>query len=275
MTELAFKQRWIPQYLEDIHVMHRVTSTYSSTWHTHEELQLMTAQGSSWRLDYQGSRHRVAPGLVTLSHPGEVHRAYLSERRRCSFLGVRVRPHLLQRRVEEMTGRSQMLALSTLPIDDPVLTQLVLTLHNSIHNRQTNALLQQSLLVDILEWLILRHAEPAGTLQGVGIERQPVKRSREYLHEHFAHQVPLETLAGVANLSVYHFSRAFRKETGVPPHTYQIQLRIARARALLLGGKSIGEVALETGFTSQSHLGMHFKRLLGVTPGQYVKTAKS
>jgi AraC-like DNA-binding protein len=56
---------------------------------------------------------------------------------------------------------------------------------------------------------------------------------------------------------------------GVPPHAYQIQLRIARARHLLALGMPPSAVAAEVGFHDQSHFIRHFKRVLHVTPGEF------
>ena len=56
---------------------------------------------------------------------------------------------------------------------------------------------------------------------------------------------------------------------GVPPHAYLRQIRIAQAKKLLKSGLSLADVAQTVGFTDQSHLNRWFKRLWGITPGQY------
>ena len=61
----------------------------------------------------------------------------------------------------------------------------------------------------------------------------------------------------------------------MPPHAYQIQVRILQAQRLLRKEWSIGKVAIETGFASQSHFGSHFKRLVCVTPRQYIQDSKN
>jgi AraC family transcriptional regulator len=83
-------------------------------------------------------------------------------------------------------------------------------------------------------------------------------------------------MAAVARLSVYHFARQFRAATGLPPHQYVIARRVERARQLLEAGThlSLAEVAAHVGFSDQSQLGHHFKRLLGVTPGQLRRSAR-
>ncbi len=79
----------------------------------------------------------------------------------------------------------------------------------------------------------------------------------------------LTELAALVNLSIFQLSRAFKKELGLAPHEYQTQQRVHRATALLRAGESAASVAITTGFYDQSHLNRHFKRLIGVTPGQY------
>jgi AraC family transcriptional regulator len=56
------------------------------------------------------------------------------------------------------------------------------------------------------------------------------KRVADYIEEHLADDVPLATLARLAQLSPYHFSRAFRQSLGMPPHRYHISRRIELAK---------------------------------------------
>ncbi|HEV2733645.1 MAG TPA: helix-turn-helix domain-containing protein, partial [Longimicrobiaceae bacterium] len=72
-------------------------------------------------------------------------------------------------------------------------------------------------------------------------------------------------------LSKYHLVRSFKREVGLTPHAYHIHVRIALAARLLREGRSISAAAFTSAFAAQSHLHSHFKRLLGVTPGEYVR----
>ena len=96
-----------------------------------------------------------------------------------------------------------------------------------------------------------------------------VARTRDALHERFADEVPLEQLASIAGMSKCHLVHLFHKEMGLPPHAYQIQLRVARARVLVAAGVPLAEVATMTGFADQSHLTRLFKRVVGMPPGAY------
>jgi AraC family transcriptional regulator len=83
-------------------------------------------------------------------------------------------------------------------------------------------------------------------------------------------------MAAAARLSPYHFARQFKAATGLPPHQYVIARRVERARQLLQGGDdfSLAEVAAHVGFSDQSQFTHHFKRLVGVTPGQFRTPAR-
>ena len=66
--------------------------------------------------------------------------------------------------------------------------------------------------------------------------------------------------------------RVFRASVGLPPHAFLTRVRILHAQALIRAGVSLTRVALDTGFSDQSHLIRHFKRALGVTPGAYARS---
>jgi AraC family transcriptional regulator len=77
-------------------------------------------------------------------------------------------------------------------------------------------------------------------------------------------------MAAVARLSSYHFAHQFKQATGLPPYQYVIMRRVERAQHLLRRGDlPLAEVAARAGFPDQSAFSRHFKRLLGVTPGQF------
>ena len=80
-------------------------------------------------------------------------------------------------------------------------------------------------------------------------------------------------IAGVAGLSVSHCKVLFRKSVGMPVHQYVIRRRVERAVMLLrLGKLSVNQIALDTGFSNQSHLAMHLRRVLGTSPTKFQRT---
>lgn len=102
-----------------------------------------------------------------------------------------------------------------------------------------------------------------------------IERALHHIHCHLAERLSLQDLATVAGLSLFRFATAFRARVGQPPHQYICKLRIRYAQQLLRAGLPAASVASETGFCDQSHLQRHFKRVCGMTPGQYVQALRT
>jgi len=97
-----------------------------------------------------------------------------------------------------------------------------------------------------------------------------LQQAIDYIHTHLDSDLSLVRIAKVINISPTYFASLFKRATGTSPHQYVIQRRVERAK-LLLKSKTdltIADIALQVGFSSQSHLTQQFKRLAGVTPKQ-------
>lgn len=100
-----------------------------------------------------------------------------------------------------------------------------------------------------------------------GLAPARANRVCEYIDSHLQENIALEVLAGIAQLSVHHFARAFRQTLGVPPHNYIVQRRVEHAQRLLRNTDlPLSEVAVVAGFTDQSHLARHFRTITGLSP---------
>jgi AraC-like DNA-binding protein len=119
--------------------------------------------------------------------------------------------------------------------------------------------------------LYRRHGSPRPPGRVPGIERACIGRVVDYLRAHYAEAVVLDDLAALAGMSAFHFLRSFKKEIGLPPHAFLTQLRLQQARKLLAQGLGQAETAAAVGFYDQSALSRHFKKIYGVTPGQYAR----
>jgi transcriptional regulator GlxA family with amidase domain len=93
-----------------------------------------------------------------------------------------------------------------------------------------------------------------------------------FMQQHLVEPMSLGQLAQIANLNLLQFTTAFRREIGMPPYRYLSHLRIRVAKELLEKGMPAALVAAEAGFFDQAHMYRHFKRVCGITPGQYRAT---
>nr|MBA3528025.1 helix-turn-helix transcriptional regulator [Propionibacteriaceae bacterium] len=89
-----------------------------------------------------------------------------------------------------------------------------------------------------------------------------------YINDNLPRKLPLQEVAGAANMSPHHFARSFKAATGLSPHQYVVRRRVERAKALLADTDlTISEIAQAVGFADHNHLSSHIKRVLGVSPG--------
>jgi AraC family transcriptional regulator len=113
---------------------------------------------------------------------------------------------------------------------------------------------------------------PAPLGRARGLSKPQLRRVTDYIEEHLDQNLSLARLAVVAGVSASHLKTLFKRSTGLPVHEFVVQRRVERARTLLRqGGLSVGEVALEAGFSHQSHMARCMRRVLGVTPSEVAR----
>ena len=108
----------------------------------------------------------------------------------------------------------------------------------------------------------------------VPLGQKKAERIRECLHFDEGDDLSLDALAGRTGMTRYQVVRTFTARYGVAPHAYQLCRKIMRARQLLRDGMPATDVATACGFADQSHFGRHFRRQVGVTPGQYARAMR-
>ena len=100
------------------------------------------------------------------------------------------------------------------------------------------------------------------------------KRVLEYIEEHLSETISLSTLSAVAQLSPYHFARAFKQSLGMPPHRFHMNRRVERAK-VLLPDRTVTEVALAVGYAETSSFSSGFRRATGMSPTEFRRALTS
>jgi AraC family transcriptional regulator len=103
-----------------------------------------------------------------------------------------------------------------------------------------------------------------------GLPIARLRKIEDYVRAHLAERISIETLAELAELSPFHFSRVFKQTTGMTPLQFVIRERMLQAQQLIREtSRSLIEIALEVGYTSPSHFAQVFRRRVGVAPTEF------
>jgi AraC-like DNA-binding protein len=127
----------------------------------------------------------------------------------------------------------------------------------------------------LLRQLIQSHAGEDAPIPEEDRVARAIRRVQTHLQQHVTECVALDDLAELAHLSKSYLIRTFQRAVGLPPHSYHVQLRIARAARLLATGASLSRAAADAGFADQSHLSRKFKSAYGLTPLGFARGVRS
>lgn len=260
---------WCADDLGDVELLHARYRKHSFGRHTHEGLAVGVIRHGVESFSCMGTGYYAVENQIIVFNPDEVHTGEAADEDGWEFRMFYFDSELLRTAASLASGRRVDLPAFGVPvIKDPDLALQICHLH-AVLEAETSRLTRQELFLMTFAELARRHADVKLPEPSRGRERDAVRKVREYLEANTQRNVALDDLAQLSGLSPYHLVRVFRQEVGLSPHAYFEQVRVHRARRLLKEGALITNVALELGFTDQSHLHRHFKKLTGVTPGVY------
>ncbi|MDQ7791398.1 MAG: AraC family transcriptional regulator [Clostridia bacterium] len=263
---------WRPPHLGELFLLRARYLTQTFARHTHDSFCLGVIEQGALGFYYRGTNLVASAGSINLAVPGEAHTGQAASQDGWTYRMFYLNPALLQRVAGEISGcRQEVPFFRSGVIQDDHLAHIIRSLHQKLERTDKPVIEQEYLFRLMLARLVVRHSDDPPKAEAVGHERAAVRRVREYLHSCYDEEVSIKKLAAIAGLSPFHLIRVFTKAVGLPPHTYLNQVRVKQARALLTEDARIADVAAETGFVDQSHLTRQFKRVFGVTPGQYRK----
>lgn len=262
---------WSDSDLGNLELLRATYISHTFSRHTHEGYAIGVVEAGIEGFRYQGSNHLAPPSSVVVVHPGEVHTGHAVTKSGWTYRMFYPETYLLQKAASELADCFQPLPyFPTAVIQDRQLAAQMCYLHLCLEN-SASKLEKESLLIWTFAQLISRYAQAPPPIKPISPEVFAIKRTQEYLQANYSDNISLERLSNLVNLKPLRLLRVFRRTLGLPPHAYLVQVRVTQAKRLLAMGISIADAAVETGFSDQSHLHRHFKRIVGVTPGQYVR----
>ncbi len=160
-------------------------------------------------------------------------------------------------------------------VDNPRIMAILAAITQELRcESASGGLRMDALAIDLISTLAAGHGEtpranPPTTLIG-GLDRRRMDRTLAFMNEHLDRDLSLADLAEAAGVSVFHFSRAFHRTTGLAPHAYLSRRRLDLAKRLLAAGSTgLAEIALTCRFSGQANFTRAFTRAVGMSPGRY------
>lgn len=218
---------------------------------------------------HRGSTYVLQPDNVGIIAPGEVHANQACDKSSRNLITFYLDPERLRQVGEQISERHAFCAefASNSYLDSEALKRLVAL--QRLLTDSSSALERETAFLETVALLIEHHGIERLHRPAVGDECDRVTLIIDLLRSNPGQDFTLEELAELCDCTPFHLIRFFKKATGLSPHAYLIQLRLEKAKHLLGQGKQIVDVALDIGFSDQSHLTRAFKTRFGLPPGTY------
>jgi len=225
--------------------------------------------GSSEYLEFR-------PGTIGLLNPGDAHQDLETPQER-QYLTINLKKEFFQELAEDLGHSQQTLPFFPVPklrSDSPLKRVCEALRDESCSQQVGREIVMTSLVTELGIRLLRRFHAPGYTLKKLNayppMAVWRVRKALDYLSEHCTDGFDLGRVAEASGLSKYHLDRVFKQSTGLSPSRYMTNLRLDKAKLLLTNSLTpIADVAVELGFSDQSHFTHVFKRFIGVTPKAY------
>lgn len=272
------KESAIYSYAQELGGLEVLSASYhhqNFSRHSHEGYTIGLIDDGAQRFYRTGGNHVAPQGSIILVNADEVHNGHSATEAGWSYRAMYPLPEQFAQISQELNMAQHGAPYFPSPVvHDPQLANQLQLVFNTLA-QSDNQLLRETLIYGVLTKLMAQHGKHHLPLNTPTPAQRQVLLVKEFLDDFPSADVSLQDLAKLASLSPFHLVRAFQKQFGFPPHAYQIQSRLRFAKSLIRKGNKISQVAQETGFHDQSHLHRHFKKAMGITPGQYAKQLKS
>jgi AraC family transcriptional regulator len=221
-----------------------------------------------------GNRQLIGPRRICLT-PGDAITRW-EHHGRPEILQVYLRTSIFQAAVSEIYNcdNAQAELVPRFAILDPMLEQLAIAIATALRDGTAEDGLYIDTLAQMMAVHLARthssHSGPVrvGPMQTLSGSR--IRRVMEYIEENLDNDLTLDAMASEVDISPIYLARAFKAAVGQSPHRYVLARRVERAKELLRNTEMpVVDVALSSGFSSQSHLSYWFQRYVGVSPAAY------
>lgn len=210
----------------------------------------------------------VENGDLILFNPGDIHTCEQIDDEALDYRCINIQEDVMKKITLEITGKEYLPNFKEVILFHNELVASLRELHLMIMEEEKN-LIKEELFLFIIEQLIREYSNIISE-ENKKEANNEIKTACDYLENNYMENVTLNQLSNLTGLSKYYLLHSFTKQKGISPYNYLQTIRISKAKKLLEEGVSPIEVAFKTGFTDQSHFTNFFKKLIGLTPKQYM-----
>ena len=242
--------------------------------HVHEGYCIGVIEEGAQSFFRTGQLHTAPKGDIILVNADEIHTGSTAVESGWGYRAIYPTPEMLLDIGQDFfTIKNSVPWFPSAVVHDLGLAQQLSLLFDLLEQND-NTLLKESMYLSTIAHLIFRYGKAKLTPVERPEAQKKIETIQDLLRSFPEHDHSLSELASYVGLSPWHFLREFKKYTGLPPHSWLIQLRLQKARQFLKQGYSITVTAQNCGFSDQSHFNRHFKKAMGVTPSQYIMNFK-
>jgi AraC-like DNA-binding protein len=244
-------------------VLHARFADHAYPPHVHDTWTLFLVDEGAIRYDLDGADHSALPSMVSILPPHVAH-----DGRPAAAGGYRKRVLYLETSLlgEHLIGP----AVDAPVLPDPALRPALEALHGSLAHPD-DALEAETRLHAIADRIRAAFGEAAPPDEGPRRDRELAEELRAILDEDVFGSPSIVAAARRIGVGPTTAARAFRRTFGLAPHAYVTGRRLEAARARILDGVPLADVAADVGFVDQAHLSRRFKAFLGTTPGRFAR----
>ncbi|MFG2590643.1 AraC family transcriptional regulator [Streptomyces sp. NPDC048438] len=270
MAEVDTTQEWARywQYAElpDLDLLRARYVRHTFPRHSHEGYVFGTITSGIEDVGLPDGTVHAGPGTVVMINPEVPHTARAGVPEGWVYATLYPSAQVINDIAADLTNLRGTVGFAATGVRDPHAARLITEVHRAAE--EGNDLAADSVLRVLVARLLDRHGSvlPARAPHFAGA--RDAVRARAALEERMERPPTLEALAAELGTSPFALLRAFKKQYGMPPHTWLTDARVRRARRMLDAGTAPAEAAA-VGFTDQPHLNRHFTRIVGVPPGAY------
>lgn len=261
---------WKPEKASGVSLFKAEFHQFSFRKHTHDDFAIGVIEEGAQRFFHGGRSHVIVGGGMITVNPDEVHDGRTADAGGYRYRIAYIQPDMVGEILSELFDHGGSLSWFKAPKTyDPQLSACLGYALRIMEQDANNCMEAQTCLMRVVAETFLRYGEDRRSPRPAGKSQEAVDKALAHIRRHAAENISLEEIAQVAGLSRYHFLRRFKATTGLAPHAYLIQRRVALGKKAIEEGHSLADAAILSGFSDQSHFSRRFKAFHGLTPGQY------